>query len=71
VVGDPNSFEETNLAQMLADSIYDSMRDGWLPSSYLAAADQVRAGGTDEGGCRWVCPRCLRSVILCQIGLIH
>ena len=44
VVDDPTTFEETNLAQMLAYSIYESVRGGWLPSSYLAAADKMRAG---------------------------
>jgi rhamnogalacturonyl hydrolase YesR len=43
IVDDPNTFEETNLAQMLAYSIYESVRGGWLPVSYLAAADRMRA----------------------------
>jgi rhamnogalacturonyl hydrolase YesR len=42
VVDDPTSFEETNLAQMLAYSIYESVRGGWLPREYLAAADKMR-----------------------------
>jgi rhamnogalacturonyl hydrolase YesR len=44
VVDDPNTFEETDLAQMLAYSIYESVRGGWLPASYLTAADKMRAG---------------------------
>ena len=43
VVDDPNTFEETNLAQMLAYSIYESVHGGWLPPSYLSAADRMRA----------------------------
>jgi rhamnogalacturonyl hydrolase YesR len=43
VVDDANSFEETDLAQMLAYSIYESVRGGWLPRDYLAAADRMRA----------------------------
>jgi rhamnogalacturonyl hydrolase YesR len=42
VVDDPTSFEETNLAQMLAYSIYESVRGGWLPREYLAAAAKMR-----------------------------
>ncbi|MGP8198229.1 MAG: glycoside hydrolase family 88 protein [Limisphaerales bacterium] len=42
VVDDPASFEETNLAQMLAYSIYESVRGGWLPQQYLVAADRMR-----------------------------
>lgn len=42
VVDDPASFEETNLAQMLAYAIYESVRGGWLPASYLPAADRMR-----------------------------
>jgi rhamnogalacturonyl hydrolase YesR len=43
VVDDPNSFEETDLAQMLAYAIYESARGGWLPRDYLAAADRMRS----------------------------
>jgi rhamnogalacturonyl hydrolase YesR len=43
VVDDPRSFEETDLAQMLAYSIYESVRGGWLPRDYLAAADRMRS----------------------------
>ena len=41
-VDDPSSFVETNLAAMLAYAIYESVRGGWLPESYLARADQMR-----------------------------
>lgn len=43
IVDDPASFEETNLAQMLAYAIYTSVGGGWLPREYLAAADRMRA----------------------------
>jgi rhamnogalacturonyl hydrolase YesR len=43
VVDDPTTFEETDLAQMLAYSIYESVRGGWLPPEYLPAADRMRA----------------------------
>ena len=43
IADDPNSYVETNLAQMLAFAIYESVRGGWLPSDYLKAADRMRA----------------------------
>ena len=43
VIDKPDTFAETNLAQMLAFSIYESVRGGWLPRSYLSAADRMRA----------------------------
>jgi rhamnogalacturonyl hydrolase YesR len=43
IVDNPDSFVETNLAQMLAFSIYESVRGGWLPREYLKAADRMRA----------------------------
>ena len=39
----PESFVETNLAQMLAFSIYTGVPGGWLPASYVPAADRMRA----------------------------
>jgi rhamnogalacturonyl hydrolase YesR len=39
----PESFVETNLAQILAFSIYTGVKGGWLPASYRAAADKMRA----------------------------
>jgi rhamnogalacturonyl hydrolase YesR len=41
-VDDPSSFVETDLAAMLAYAIYESVRGGWLPESYLPRADQMR-----------------------------
>lgn len=46
IVDDPTSFEETNLAQMLAYAIYESVRGGWLPRDYVKAADRMRAAAT-------------------------
>jgi unsaturated rhamnogalacturonyl hydrolase len=43
VLDDPATFVETNLAQMLAYTIYRGLRGEWLPGSYLAAADRMRA----------------------------
>jgi len=43
VVDRPESFVETNLAQMLAFSIYTGVLGNWLPASYVAAADRMRA----------------------------
>ena len=39
----PESFVETNLAQMLAFSIHTGVAGRWLPASYLAAAGRMRA----------------------------
>lgn len=53
VVDDPSTFVETNLAQMLAYSIYHGVHEGWLERSYLPAADRMRAaahGKVDEFG---------------------
>jgi unsaturated rhamnogalacturonyl hydrolase len=43
VVDRPESFVETNLGQMLAFSIYTGVSGGWLPASYVPAADRMRA----------------------------
>jgi unsaturated rhamnogalacturonyl hydrolase len=43
VVDDPDSFVETNLAQMLAYSIDEGVRGGWLPPEYLGPASRMRA----------------------------
>jgi rhamnogalacturonyl hydrolase YesR len=43
VVDQPATFVETNLAQMLAFAIYEGIRVGWLPASYQAHADRMRA----------------------------
>lgn len=43
VLDDATSFVETNLAQMLAFSIYEGARGGWLPVDLVPAADRMRA----------------------------
>jgi rhamnogalacturonyl hydrolase YesR len=43
VLDRPESFVETNLAQILAFTIYTGVPGGWLPASYVAAADRMRA----------------------------
>jgi len=42
ILDDPNTFIETNLAQMLSYSIYRGVHGGWLGSDYLQAADTMR-----------------------------
>ncbi len=39
---EPSTYVETNMAAMLAYAIYESVRGGWLPDSYLPAADRMR-----------------------------
>lgn len=56
VVDDPNTFTETNLAQMLAYAIYRGVQGGWLAASYLARADRMRAAAhakVDAYGLVW------------------
>lgn len=43
VVDRPDTFVETNLAQMLAFSIYQGITDRWLPDTYRPHADRMRA----------------------------
>lgn len=53
VVDDASTFVETNLAQMLAYTIYRGVTGGWLDQSYLARADHMRVaahGKVDEDG---------------------
>ena len=42
VVDDPETFVETNLAQMLAYTIYRGVQRGWLESEYRKKADSMR-----------------------------
>jgi unsaturated rhamnogalacturonyl hydrolase len=42
VVDNPQTFVETNLAQMLAYTVYSGVRDGWLKASYLKQAGKMR-----------------------------
>jgi unsaturated rhamnogalacturonyl hydrolase len=43
VVDRPDTFVETNLAQMLAFAIYTGVAGAWLPKDYLAAAHRMRS----------------------------
>jgi hypothetical protein len=43
VVDDSSTFCETNLAQMLAYTIYRGTQAGWLDVAYLAHADRMRS----------------------------
>ncbi len=43
VVDQPSSFVETNLAQMLAYSIYRGLEAGWLEDRYRSSADGMRS----------------------------
>jgi unsaturated rhamnogalacturonyl hydrolase len=42
IVDNPKSFVETNLAQMLAYSIYKGISGGWINTSYRKNADKMR-----------------------------
>jgi len=42
ILDNPETFVETNLAQMLSYSIYRGVRGGWLESDYLEAANKMR-----------------------------
>lgn len=53
VVDKPETFVETNLAQMLAYSIYRGIHNGWLDNAYREKADQMRKAAhnkVDESG---------------------
>lgn len=43
IVDDPRSFVETNLAQMIAYSIYRGIGGGWIDKKYKTKADKMRA----------------------------
>jgi len=43
VVDQPATFVETDLAQMLAFTIYEGIAAGWLDANYRQHADRMRA----------------------------
>ncbi len=43
VLDDANTFVETNFAQMLAYTLYRGVAGGWMPATYRATADSLRA----------------------------
>ncbi|MDO9547402.1 MAG: glycoside hydrolase family 88 protein [Candidatus Marinimicrobia bacterium] len=52
-INEPETFVETNLAQMLAYSIFRAVKGGWLPESYLKSAEKMRTAAyaqIDENG---------------------
>jgi unsaturated rhamnogalacturonyl hydrolase len=53
VVDNPATFVETNLAQMLAYTVYRGIRQGWLDPAYRESADRMRNAAhakVDESG---------------------
>jgi unsaturated rhamnogalacturonyl hydrolase len=48
VLDRPETFIETNLAQMPAYAIYEGIAGGWLPASYRAAADRMREAAREQ-----------------------
>jgi len=48
VIDQPETFMETNLAQMLAYSMYRSIKGGWLETSYRAHADRMRLAAHNQ-----------------------
>ena len=48
VVDKPETFVETNLAQMLAFATYEGVSSGWLPAGYGANADRMRAAAREK-----------------------
>src|ERR1039458_4160507 len=48
VVEQPSTFVETNLAQMLAFAVYEGVAGAWLPASYRAHADRMRAAAREK-----------------------
>ena len=48
VVDRPDTFVETNLAQMLAYAIYEGVRGDWLPADYRPHADRMRTAARNK-----------------------
>jgi rhamnogalacturonyl hydrolase YesR len=59
VVDDSSTFDEVNLSQMLAYTLYSGMADGWLPPTFLPVAEELyTAAGihvNDRGFVRRAC----------------
>ena len=43
VLDDPSSFQENNICQMAAYTIYAGIRDGWIADTYRKEADELRS----------------------------
>ena len=41
---EPDTFTEAAAGEMMAYGIFESVRGGWLPASYLPAAQKMREG---------------------------
>lgn len=48
VLDDPSTFPEVNFGQMLAYTIFRGVREGWLASSYLPAANLARQAALSQ-----------------------
>lgn len=48
IVDNPETFVETNLAQMLAYTVYRGIKAGWLDESYRKHADMMRKAAHDK-----------------------
>jgi len=48
IVDRPDSFVETNLAQMLAFAVFEGIRAKWLPATYRGHADRMRAAARSK-----------------------
>lgn len=56
VINAPDTFVETNFAQMLAYAIFSGVSDGWLPFGYLGLGHSLRdaaASRVDNAGLVW------------------
>jgi len=42
IITEENTFEETNLAQMISYTIYSGVAEGWMDKAYIAVADRMR-----------------------------
>jgi rhamnogalacturonyl hydrolase YesR len=48
VLDEPNTFVETNFAQMLAYTLYRGVAGGWLPGAYRETADSLRSAAISK-----------------------
>lgn len=48
VIDQPDTFVETNLAQMLACVVFQGMSEGWLPATYRASAEKLRSAARSK-----------------------
>jgi len=48
VIDDPETFVETNFAQMMAYTIYRGVSGGWLSTEYLPVAEKMKKAANDK-----------------------